>query len=66
MPMILREQNEAIWLYPETPIKTIQSLIKPYDESPIKAWPIDKKFQKMNPLAKETVQEIDTQEKLGL
>ncbi len=65
MPMILREEDEALWLDPATPMATIEALIKPYDEHSIKACPIDKNFLASNPLAKETVDPIALQPTLG-
>jgi putative SOS response-associated peptidase YedK len=65
MPMILREQDEAAWLDPATPMTVIESLIKPYDEHPITARPIDKKFLASNPLAKETVDPATVQSQLN-
>ncbi len=65
MPMILRETDEATWLDPTTPMATIEALIKPYDEYPISARPIDKNFLASNPLAKETVDPVALQPTLG-
>ena len=68
MPMVLRKEDEQLWLDPSTPLDVIKSLIKPYDEYPIKAWPIDKKFQTKNPLAKLIIEEVKLsgQKKLDL
>lgn len=66
MPLILREQDEQLWLDPATPIEIIQGLIKPYDEYPINAWPITKALNQINPLAKELLERVQTDQELNL
>ena len=42
MPVILKENYEDKWLNPETDLKEILSMLKPYEDSNLEAYPVSK------------------------
>lgn len=47
MPLILPEKDIDNWLNPNSPIQDIISLMKPYQDNELEAYPVDKGFRKM-------------------
>lgn len=59
MPALLSRKDEETWLDPTLTRKDIESLLQPYDESRMAAYPIDRNFLKMNPKEKRIIEKVD-------